>query len=223
MCSSSSSSSNASGSPITQHSDTHFNACCTQAMPHAQSVQSTVSSADEQDCRRRDKRQDQSQDQAVGAQDLGEAQFQDTSAKPTSSVTEPDGNHASSRHLPLHSSASSHALVPADLHSVSNARLKDISASKGGSSTAIASGATEASTGISRQDSDQEWRLAACHLLYSSRVNSQDGKHTGADSIVSSVAEPVGDQQETGISNMQLLIKNAKKLQVGVEWSCEWG
>ena len=220
MCSSSSSSSNASGSPVTQHSDTRFNACCTQAMPHAQL---TVSSADEQVCRRYDEAQGQSPDQAVGAQDLGEAQFHDTSAKPTSSAIEPDAKFGSSRHVPLHSSASSHALVPADLHSVANARFKDISASKGGFSTNDnASGATGASTGISRQDSDQEWRLAACNLLCNARVNPSDGNNAAADSVLGSAAEPSGNQQEMGMSNMQLLIMKAKELQVGVGWGHEW-
>lgn len=222
---SSNSSSVASGSCIAQHSDTHSSACCTQSMPHPQTVQVTASSADEEECHCHDAAQGQSQDQAPGAQDVcqrWEAQLQDANAKSPDSATEPKGS--SSRHLPLHSSASSHAPVPAALHSVANARFKGVSAGKGGSSTnENTPGTTGASTGISRQDSGQEWRLAAYNLLYNPRVNPQDGNDAGVDSIKSSAAEPVGDQQEIGMSNMQLLNISAKELQVGLLWGCEWG
>ena len=159
-------------------------------MLQLQSNQVTASSGDEHTrVPIPDAAQGHSQDQA-GDQDLGQlwglGRCKDTSAKPPSNAIEPNDIPGSSRHLPLHSSASSYTAVPADLYTVANAKVKENPAGKGGSSTRqTVSGATGASTGIStgecvsRQDSDQERIAAARNLLCSARVNPQDGDVTG--------------------------------------------
>ena len=226
---SSSSSSSSSASVLeetrgAQQSDTLVKACSTKLVFHPQTDNVTASSFDEQqDCHHAAALgRSQAQPDCQGPDrhwNLGQDQCQDPFGQPSESRFEPSSNPQAHRPLPLHSSASSHVPVPLQVHTSASSVPKDNMSSNSSlqaccdATHALAANST--GKGATRWDSDQQWRVAACTLLYNPRTILQDRDSPGRDSSLISVSEPRDDQQEAGISNMQILTVKAKELQVG--------
>ena len=226
-CSSNSSRSSASVLEETfgaHQSDTLVNACTTEHVFHPQHVSASFSDEQHSCCHAAALGQSQAQAECHGWHwGLGESQHQDPPAKPSNSRFEPTSKPQAHRPQPSHSAASSHTPVPLHTHTAASGVPKDNFFSKCDSSTtpasydaAQASAANNTGKGLSRWDSDQRWRVAACTLLYNPRGTLQDRDSPGLDSKAECASEPCDDQPEAGISNMQILIMKAQELQVGL-------